>query len=307
MTFSSVAPSDGDFVFCPVCRGAAPDLGPGPGGRPRASCLHCGSLERHRVMALLLDTILGVIPTNAIILDVAPTKFFAETLKATARGHYLSVDFDPAADGRLVDVQASITAIPVRHESVGLLICSHVLEHVPDDAAAAREIRRVLDPDGLALIQVPRRFGVRTDEDPSAPPEERKTRFGQVDHVRYYGEDFEERLEAAGLNVLTTSYSQILPLSLLRLIGAKRDEELWIATNGVDPRPFIDTQAATRALAISLMGSPDLERQLEEARLEAQTWKSHYEWLRNRTAVRMAASVKRRIGRLTSGTKVSRA
>jgi SAM-dependent methyltransferase len=294
---------DTDFVFCTVCRRATPHLGPGPGGRPNAACVQCGSLERHRVMALLIPSMIRRTPAASIVLDVAPTTLLSKILRGYRDRTYTSIDFDPVADGRAVDSQASITMLPIRMDSVGFMLCSHVLEHVPDDGAAAREIARVLVPGGTALIQVPRRLGVPTDEDPSAPPAERTTRFGQVDHVRYYGDDFEERLEAAGLKVVTTSYFKILPFPLLRLIGATRDEELWIATTGADPRPFIDTQAATRALAISLMGSHDLEREFEAARLEAQEWKAHYEWLRNRRAVRMAAYVKRQMGRLTSGTK----
>ena len=38
-----------------------------------------------------------------------------------------------------------------------------------------------------------------TDEDPTASPEERLRRFGQADHVRMYGSDFEDRLRSAGL------------------------------------------------------------------------------------------------------------
>jgi len=178
---------------------------------------------------------------------------------------------------------------------VGFVLCSHVLEHVPDDQAAIAEIRRTLSPDGVALIQVPRRLAVATDEDPHATREERVARFGQADHVRYYGEDFEERLEAAGLRVLNTSFSRILPLPLLRLIGAANDEELWIATTGDDPRPFVDTQSTVLTLARTLMGSGATERELEEARKQAAAWQSQYEWLYSRPAIRVAAYTKRRL------------
>jgi SAM-dependent methyltransferase len=232
---------------------------------------------------------------GAIVLDIAPTRRLSEMLREHAGGAYTSIDFDPAADGRRVDVQASITMMPIRTGGVGLALCSHVLEHVPNDRVAIAEIRRTLGPDGVALIQVPRRLGVVTDEDPHASREERVARFGQADHVRYYGDDFEERLEAAGLRVLNTSYSRILPLPLLRLIGAANDEELWVATTGADPRPFVDTQSTVATLARSLMGSRATERELEEARKEAAAWRSHYEWLRNRPAIRVAAYAKRRL------------
>ena len=80
-----------------------------------------------------------------------------------------------------------------------------MLEHIADDAAAIREIARVLSPGGKALIVVPRRPGVPTDEDPSLPEERRIARFGQWDHVRMYGDDLEDRLGAAGLSVRSVS------------------------------------------------------------------------------------------------------
>ena len=48
-----------------------------------------------------------------------------------------------------------------------------MLEHIPDDRAAMRELARVLTPTGFGIVQVPFRQGKQTDEDPSAPVEER--------------------------------------------------------------------------------------------------------------------------------------
>lgn len=45
--------------------------------------------------------------------------------------------------------------LPVDDASVDIAIASDVIEHLPDDAAAVRELVRVLRPGGLALITVP--------------------------------------------------------------------------------------------------------------------------------------------------------
>lgn len=51
------------------------------------------------------------------------------------------------------------------------------------------------------MIQVPIR-GLETYEDPSiTDPRERYEHFGQSDHVRYYGEDVQDRLATAGFEV----------------------------------------------------------------------------------------------------------
>jgi SAM-dependent methyltransferase len=88
--------------------------------------------------------------------------------------------------------------------SFDLIVCSHVLEHVPDDAKAIRELNRVLAPNGSAILMVPILLGLQqTDEDPSVTDvNERWRRFGQDDHVRMYARnDFLQRLQAGGFEV----------------------------------------------------------------------------------------------------------
>lgn len=45
--------------------------------------------------------------------------------------------------------------LPVENETMDIVIASHVLEHVADDVALLQEIKRVLKPDGIAVIVVP--------------------------------------------------------------------------------------------------------------------------------------------------------
>jgi ubiquinone/menaquinone biosynthesis C-methylase UbiE len=49
-------------------------------------------------------------------------------------------------------VVADAQALPFADDSIDFIYSSQVIEHVPDDAAMAREIRRVLKPGGLAVI-----------------------------------------------------------------------------------------------------------------------------------------------------------
>jgi SAM-dependent methyltransferase len=50
------------------------------------------------------------------------------------------------------DLHGSIDAIPVDDASFDVVLCLQVLEHVPDPAAAVRELRRVVKPDGRVLL-----------------------------------------------------------------------------------------------------------------------------------------------------------
>ncbi|MGB9499880.1 MAG: class I SAM-dependent methyltransferase [Dissulfuribacterales bacterium] len=51
---------------------------------------------------------------------------------------------------------ADITALPFKNNSFHHVICSEVLEHIPDDSKAAGELIRVIKPGGSLVISVPR-------------------------------------------------------------------------------------------------------------------------------------------------------
>lgn len=52
--------------------------------------------------------------------------------------------------------QADATRLPFADASIDKIICSEVLEHIPDYQAVLREIKRILKPGGLLAISVPR-------------------------------------------------------------------------------------------------------------------------------------------------------
>lgn len=190
-------------------------------GREDALCLRCGSLERHRALVLFLRSE-GLPRPGESVLHFAPEPSIARALAADPS--YVSVDIEPG----LADVAADISDLPFEDESFGLIVCSHVLEHVADDAGALAELRRVCAPGGRVLVMVPRDPGVPTDEDPTlADPAERRRRFLQEDHVRLYGSDLESRLEAAGFAVEVRVPALESGPDGARLYGLRRGDEVF--------------------------------------------------------------------------------
>ncbi len=169
-------------------------------------CWQCGSLERDRLVWLFLDANPELLQSGMAILHVAPESALRPRLQRTA-GSYVCGDLT----GAFGELRVDITALPFEDGAFDAIVCNHVLEHVPDDRLAMRELRRVLREGGWALLLVPDVVGARTDEDPMiTEPSERQRRFGQDDHVRRYGLDYLDRLAAAGFQPQTIDLQPML-------------------------------------------------------------------------------------------------
>lgn len=302
--------------FCPACHEPVDAFRSG-GVRPRpdARCPNCGALERHRFLAVLLDGLGPALTRASTVVDIAPSRYTTAHLDRLAVGRYVRLDLDPDADGRAVDVQASLTHLPFPADSVDLLLCYHVLEHVPDDRAAMREIARVLRPGGRALVQVPFRGSRETDEDPEASEDERIARFGQADHVRWYGRDFEDRLAEARLTGSRINPVDLLGQDLTTTVGAKAREAVWVLRRArpeesavvehvVAPRnellsglhALALTAAAERVARLeaevaALSADRDRVRsERDRVKAERDRWRSRHERITGHPAVRVAAA-----------------
>ncbi len=203
---------------------------PGPDGRAEATCPRCGSLERHRFLSLLLGALAPELRDLDTVVEIAPSR--QSTALLDRLGARRLVSFDAGYDARAVDALASLTQLPLRDGSVDLLVCYHVLEHVPDDCAAMREIARVLSPRGIALLEVPIKVGVVTEEDPTATPEECLRRFGQRDHVRWYGDDFDLRLADAGLASVRVTPPELVGEAAVDWFHLMAHEVVWVVHPG---------------------------------------------------------------------------
>ncbi|HSR55737.1 MAG TPA: methyltransferase domain-containing protein [Alphaproteobacteria bacterium] len=184
-------------LSCPLCGYRGPFKAHKRSGRPNASCAACGSRERHRLVALYLESLGVKWFVGKRVLHFSPEYFLAPYFTRAAL--YVTADLtSPEAD-----ILTDITRMGIADGAFDFVMCNHVLEHISDDGAAMAEFRRVLRPGGLALITVPLDLGLRhTVEDPSVVvPADRERLFGQFDHVRRYGRDVRQRFAKSGFSV----------------------------------------------------------------------------------------------------------
>jgi glycosyltransferase involved in cell wall biosynthesis/ubiquinone/menaquinone biosynthesis C-methylase UbiE/predicted nucleic acid-binding Zn-ribbon protein len=212
---------------CPCCGGWFDQLEPAGATikRLNARCPRCGSLERHRLLMLFLKQKTNLFRGQMKMLHVAPEEVFQNTFKSMPNIDYLSADL--YAKNAMMKID--ITDISMEDDIFDVIICNHVLEHIPDDTRAMRELFRVLKPNGWAILLVPFRKDLKeTYEDSSiTSPEERVKHFGQHDHVRLYGQDYKDRLAKAGFVVKVESSVKFFGPDELRKYALMQDDVIF--------------------------------------------------------------------------------
>ena len=97
------------------------------------------------------------------ILHWAPEYALQRSLQALPNAAYVSADLEGDEAMQHMDM----TDVPFKDDAFDLIVCVHVLEHVPDDRQAMREMVRVLRPGGVAMLLVPIVLEQPTLEDPA--------------------------------------------------------------------------------------------------------------------------------------------
>ncbi len=202
----------GNRVECPVCESRFRKFLPYGRLQTRnnALCPKCLSLERHRLIWLYLKERTNFFSQNGKMLHIAPELCFIERFEALKNLDYITADIESP----LAKLKMDIHDIPLEDDTIDILFCNHVLEHVDDDLKALSEIKRVLKPGGWAILQVPFFYPLpkKTYEDASIiDPKEREKAFGQDDHVRMYGEDYGIRLGSVGLELHEEAFVKSMP------------------------------------------------------------------------------------------------
>jgi hypothetical protein len=241
------------FFSCPVCRSRVPHFVPLPkhyenkmreNGFPYPisqfetineaaySCPKCQASDRDRFYALFFEPVFvrlnHALPFH--FLEVAPARALSGWIKSHPHIVHRSCDlYMPEADDK-----ADLHNLPYRDGSFDFILCSHVLEHVDDPVKATSEMRRVLKPDGVAVIMAPIvRAILDTYENPAAvTPEDRWKHFGQDDHVRLFSKfGFVDTIRRGGLDVQQVPVSDMMAAEACETHGIAPGSVLYLGIN----------------------------------------------------------------------------
>ncbi len=127
--------------------------------------------------------------------------------------------------GEWMVLEADVTRLPFTEGAFDLVICSEVLEHIPDNAQAISELLRVLKPGKDLVVSVPRFFPERVCWALSQPYHQEPG-----GHIRIYKKkELKKLLEGAGAACRAIRYKHALhaPYWWLRcLVGHKNETSL---------------------------------------------------------------------------------
>ena len=166
------------------------------------------SLERHRLLWLYLKNETNFFTANLKVLHFAPEQAFYKRFRKLSNLDYTTTDLESP----LADVKADICNLPFKDDEFDVILCNHVLEHIPDDTKALKELLRLLKSGGWGIFQIPQDLSreITFEDNTIIDKKERAKIFGQYDHVRIYGKDYFNKLRSIGFKVDEVDYTSTL-------------------------------------------------------------------------------------------------
>jgi SAM-dependent methyltransferase len=140
-----------DGVICNICRWQG-DAFRGGAHVEFSLCPGCGSNGRDRFVHWCFASRVELHPALRVI-ECSPRLGGRYREAMSTWFFYRTSDYDLRA--HTGNLRLDLQAIDLPDACVDVLVCAHVLEHVPDTDRALAELRRVIAPQGHLLLQVP--------------------------------------------------------------------------------------------------------------------------------------------------------
>jgi len=189
-------------------------------------CPSCDSLPRTRLISYLLKT-LSFDLNKKKVLHVAPNVQEYTILKSKYEmAVYDRINLIPR---KTINLVQDLTKLDLANEIYDFIINWHVMEHIPEDVKAIKEMYRVLKAGGELLLSVPIYPIGRelTFEDKDLPVSRYQEVHGHHDHYRSCGLDYYKRFESAGFRTTTIEVGNY-NLPEINRYGLKPGHVAWL-------------------------------------------------------------------------------
>jgi SAM-dependent methyltransferase len=194
-----------------------------------AICPFCYSMDRERMYRFYIEkeTDLTTVPSS--VLHIGSERSLRNWLLGQHNLNYVGGNVTAENGLKKIDV----TSIEYGDETFDAVICSHVLERVPDDLKAMKELYRVMKNDGWGIVQVPIALSLQTTKENAVDfaPEHRFRTISRDDHVRFYAkEDFMQRLKSVGFTVHPLPLEKMSEVPDILKYGLSPKDILYVVT-----------------------------------------------------------------------------
>jgi len=185
-----------------------------------SACPHCDSRSRHRGLFFLYKEILHQYRKEISVLHFAPEQVFYPIFKNEPDIQYNTTDyFLEDVDFKNEDIQK----LSLPSGKFDLILCNHVIEHIPSDEAAMAEMSRILKENGRAIITIPGNF--------------RREQTVYFDHLKFnghyrdYGLDVINKLMKYFKKVEAVDLSKYNPIEPNSSYGIRKYDMAFICCN----------------------------------------------------------------------------
>ncbi|MCI9399777.1 MAG: class I SAM-dependent methyltransferase [Lachnospiraceae bacterium] len=203
----------------------------GGGYRKSAVCPICNALDRIRWQQYVLEHFTEILDKRCNVLHIAPEDALYRLIKSNVECDYYTGDIELGKAQHRCD----LTNIQFKDNFFDYIIANHVLEHINRIDIAFDEIKRVLKSDGKLIISFPICIELKTrEENTPLDGEARLKQFGQKDHVRLFGYDYKEYIEANGFSINVISPKKYLSLDIIKKYGFIDDDVILICSKRVN-------------------------------------------------------------------------
>jgi SAM-dependent methyltransferase len=199
------------------------------------SCPFCFCHDRERHFFAYFDKLNLWPKENAKILHFAPENHLYKKFTSSNLLEYIKADWEPELyiNRGIKDVKKiNLMGISFADNHFDIVICNHVLEHIPNMQKGLAEIHRVLKNGGIAILQTPfSRLLHKHFEDTGITTDEQRIFFnGQRDHVRIVSEkQFFEDLENTGFKLAIVRHEEVFDSNFAKIYGVNPKEDLIMA------------------------------------------------------------------------------